>query len=165
MPRRSPRPSALCPPRTRRRPRPSPERRPESRDGDRRHRGGGALLDPVGSGHRGGAPQPAGRLYGHAGAGCLGLPMARRRPAAIVRTELIRRDIMRRLGTRVNVAAVAGRWSARHRRVAIWGWLSFVLVAFLVGGFVGQRYLTVPEMGNGESGRALQAYDKANFPK
>jgi uncharacterized membrane protein YdfJ with MMPL/SSD domain len=66
---------------------------------------------------------------------------------------------------RTNVAAAAGRWSARRRRVAIWGWLGFVLVAFAVGGTVGQRYLTVPEMGNGESGRALRAYDKANFPE
>jgi len=72
---------------------------------------------------------------------------------------------MRRPRTHLNVAAVAGRWSARHRRVAIWGWLGFVLVAFMVGGAVGQRYLTVPEMGNGESGRALRAYDKADFPK
>ena len=66
---------------------------------------------------------------------------------------------------RMNVAAVAGRWSARRRRVAIWGWLGFVLVAFTIGGAVGQRYLTVPEMANGESGRALRAYDKADFPK
>ena len=72
---------------------------------------------------------------------------------------------MRRRRTHLNIAAVAGRWSARHRRVAIWGWLGFVLVAFIVGGAVGQRYLTVPEMGNGESGRALRAYDKADFPK
>jgi len=66
---------------------------------------------------------------------------------------------------RMNIAAAAGRWSARRRRIAIWGWLSFVLVAFLVGGTVGQRYLTVSEMGNGGSGRALRAYDKANFPE
>ena len=67
--------------------------------------------------------------------------------------------------SRLNIAAVAGRWSAQHRRTAILGWLGFVLVAFMVGGAVGQRYLTVPEMGNGESGLALRAYDKADFPK
>jgi uncharacterized membrane protein YdfJ with MMPL/SSD domain len=72
---------------------------------------------------------------------------------------------MRRPRTAVNVAAVAGRWSARHRPVAIWGWLAFVLVAFMIGGAVGQRYLSVAEMGNGDSGRALRAYDKADFPK
>src|SRR4051794_4590309 len=68
-------------------------------------------------------------------------------------------------GIRTNIAAAAGRWSARRRRVAIWGWFGFVLVAFAVSGAVGQRYLTVPEMGNGGSGRALRAYDKANFPE
>jgi uncharacterized membrane protein YdfJ with MMPL/SSD domain len=72
---------------------------------------------------------------------------------------------MRRHRTNVNLAAAAGRWSARHRRLAIWGWLTFVLVAFMIGGAVGQRYLSVAEMGNGESGRALRAYDKADFPK
>ncbi|HET8952058.1 MAG TPA: hypothetical protein VFN44_16170, partial [Solirubrobacteraceae bacterium] len=72
---------------------------------------------------------------------------------------------MRRPRTRQNIAAVAGRWSAQHRRTAILGWLGFVLVAFMVGGAVGQRYLTVPEMGNGESGLALRAYDRADFPK
>src|SRR3954471_7568930 len=70
-----------------------------------------------------------------------------------------------RPGMRTNIAAAAGRWSARRRRVAIWGWLGGVLVAFAVGGAVGQRYLTEPEMGNGESGRALRAYDAADFPK
>ena len=72
---------------------------------------------------------------------------------------------MRRPSPRVNVAASAGHWSARHRRRAIWGWLAFVVAAVLVGGLVGQRYLTEAEMGNGESGRALQAYAAADFPK
>src|SRR5215203_4243381 len=72
---------------------------------------------------------------------------------------------MRRFRSQVNVAAVAGRWSARHRRIAILGWLAFVLVTFTIGGAVGQRYITVPEMGNGESGLALRAYDKADFPE
>ena len=30
--------------------------------------------------------------------------------------------------SRLNIAAVAGRWSAQHRRTAILGWLGFVLV-------------------------------------
>ena len=28
------------------------------------------------------------------------------------------------------LAARAGRWSAQHRKKAIWGWLAFVLIAF-----------------------------------
>ena len=39
---------------------------------------------------------------------------------------------MHRPRTRLNIAAVAGRWSAQHRRTAILGWLGFVLVAFIV---------------------------------
>src|SRR6478735_4023092 len=45
-------------------------------------------------------------------------------------SQLARRTIMSRL----NIAAVASRWSAQHRRTAILGWLGFVLVAFIVGG-------------------------------
>ena len=63
-----------------------------------------------------------------------------------------------------NVAARAAGWSARHRRRAIVGWLAFVLVAFLVGGAVGQQHLTNAEMGNGESGKATQIVSDA-FPK
>jgi uncharacterized membrane protein YdfJ with MMPL/SSD domain len=62
-----------------------------------------------------------------------------------------------------NLAGEAGRWSARHRRKAILGWLGFVVVAFVVGGSVGQRYLTQPEMGNGQSAQALRVYTNA-FP-
>lgn len=55
-----------------------------------------------------------------------------------------------------NLAARAAGWSARHRRSAILGWLAFVLIAYLVGGAVGQKYLTNPQMGNGESGTAAK---------
>jgi uncharacterized membrane protein YdfJ with MMPL/SSD domain len=64
-----------------------------------------------------------------------------------------------------NIAAAAARWSATHRRRAIGGWLVFVVAAYLVGGAVGQRYLTDAQMGNGESGRASRAVDAADFPK
>jgi hypothetical protein len=33
-----------------------------------------------------------------------------------------------------NLAARAGRWSAHHRKKAIFGWLAFVIVAVVVGG-------------------------------
>jgi uncharacterized membrane protein YdfJ with MMPL/SSD domain len=66
--------------------------------------------------------------------------------------------------TRRNYAAEVGRWSATHRRKAILGWLAFVLAAFMIGGAIGQRHLTQPEMGNGQSGQALRAYSDA-FPK
>src|SRR4051812_49685635 len=34
-------------------------------------------------------------------------------------------------------AARAGRWSAQHRKTAIWGWIAFVAVAFIIGGALG----------------------------
>ena len=32
------------------------------------------------------------------------------------------------------IAARAGRWSARHRKLAILGWLAVVIAAFALGG-------------------------------
>jgi uncharacterized membrane protein YdfJ with MMPL/SSD domain len=53
-----------------------------------------------------------------------------------------------------NIAARAGRWSARHRKTAIFGWLAFVVVAFMIGGGLGTKTLDRYEGGVGESGRA-----------
>ncbi len=36
-------------------------------------------------------------------------------------------------------AARAGRWSAKHRKTAIWGWLAFVAVAFVAGNAIGVK--------------------------
>ena len=63
-----------------------------------------------------------------------------------------------------NIAARMGRWSAQHRKTAIFGWLVFVVVAFVVGGAVGTKTLTIQESGVGESGHADKAAFKA-FPK
>ena len=62
-----------------------------------------------------------------------------------------------------NLAARAGRWSAQHRKKAIFGWLAFVIVAVFIGGSVGTRTLTDDEYGIGESGRADKAVS-AHFP-
>ncbi len=56
-----------------------------------------------------------------------------------------------------NLAARAGRWSAQHRKKAIFGWLAFVILAVFIGGSVGTRTLTDEEYGIGESGRADKA--------
>ena len=54
-----------------------------------------------------------------------------------------------------NVAARMGRWSAHHRKLAIFGWLAFAIVAFGVGTFVvGAKQATEATPGPGESGRA-----------
>jgi uncharacterized membrane protein YdfJ with MMPL/SSD domain len=66
--------------------------------------------------------------------------------------------------TRMNLAARMGRWSAQHRKTAIWGWLGFVIVAFMAGNAVGLRTADDAHLGVGESGRADLAVDAA-FPK
>ena len=53
-----------------------------------------------------------------------------------------------------NIAARAGRWSARHRRLAILGWLAFVLAAVIIGAAAGTNYQREEDLGSGESGRA-----------
>jgi uncharacterized membrane protein YdfJ with MMPL/SSD domain len=64
---------------------------------------------------------------------------------------------------RLNFAARMGRWSAQHRRKAIFGWLAFVIVAFALGhGMI--KTLEKQEAGVGESGRADKAAFDA-FPK
>jgi RND superfamily putative drug exporter len=61
-------------------------------------------------------------------------------------------------------AARAGRWSARHRKTAIFGWLAFVVAAIVLGGAFGMNMLTTDQAGVGESGRAARAAADA-FPK
>jgi len=63
-----------------------------------------------------------------------------------------------------SLAARAGRWSATHRKTAIWGWLAFVIVAIAIGGAVGTKVLQQDELGVGESGRADETIQGA-FPR
>jgi uncharacterized membrane protein YdfJ with MMPL/SSD domain len=58
-----------------------------------------------------------------------------------------------------NVAARMGRWSARHRKTAIFGWLAFVVVAFGLGMVVGTKQIDPATSGVGESGRADRILD------
>jgi uncharacterized membrane protein YdfJ with MMPL/SSD domain len=57
-----------------------------------------------------------------------------------------------------------GAWSAQHRKTAIWGWVAFVVVAFMVGNAVGLRTADDAHLGVGESGRADLTIDSA-FPQ
>ncbi|HSE80912.1 MAG TPA: MMPL family transporter [Gaiellaceae bacterium] len=52
-----------------------------------------------------------------------------------------------------NIAARMGRWSARHRKTAIFGWLAFVVIAFAVGIVSGTTKIEQATSGVGESGR------------
>jgi uncharacterized membrane protein YdfJ with MMPL/SSD domain len=63
-----------------------------------------------------------------------------------------------------NLAARAGRWSARHRKTAIFGWLAFVIAAFVIGGNIGTKTLDEKDTGVGDSARATKITDKA-FPE
>jgi uncharacterized membrane protein YdfJ with MMPL/SSD domain len=60
-----------------------------------------------------------------------------------------------------NVAARMGRWSARHRKTAIFGWLAFVVAAVVLGGALGTKQLTDTDTLPGESGRAARVLDDA----
>jgi RND superfamily putative drug exporter len=63
-----------------------------------------------------------------------------------------------------NLAARAGYWSAKHRKIAIGGWLAFVIAAFILGGAIGTNTLADEDSGNGESRVADTAISKADFP-
>ena len=63
-----------------------------------------------------------------------------------------------------NVAARAGRWSSRHRKTAIVGWLAFVVLAVIVGGSVGTESIEDEDQGVGEARAADQAIADA-FPE
>jgi uncharacterized membrane protein YdfJ with MMPL/SSD domain len=62
-----------------------------------------------------------------------------------------------------NLAARMGRWSAGHRKTAIFGWLAFVAVAIAIGSVIGTKTLDPADAEAGESGRALAMIDRAGF--
>ena len=53
-----------------------------------------------------------------------------------------------------NIAARMGRWSARHRKTAIFGWLAFVFVAFAIGTAVGTQKIDDADANVGEARKA-----------
>src|ERR1700754_3753014 len=63
-----------------------------------------------------------------------------------------------------NLAARAGYWSAKHRKIAIGGGLAFVVIAFVMGGAIGTKTLSDDDSGNGQSRVADKAITKADFP-
>src|SRR3954454_25384709 len=63
------------------------------------------------------------------------------------------------------IAARAGHWSARHRKTAIFGWLAFIAIVFMVGQSLGQKAPKQSQELNGESRQAAMVLDDAGFPK
>ena len=49
------------------------------------------------------------------------------------------------------IAARAGHWSATHRKMAIWGWLAFLVVAIFIGQTVAPNELKGADKYAGES--------------
>ena len=64
---------------------------------------------------------------------------------------------------RRNIAARAAHWSAAHRKIAIFGWIAFVVVSVFLGGAIGTKQLTDAEAGAGDSGRAELALEEAGL--
>jgi uncharacterized membrane protein YdfJ with MMPL/SSD domain len=62
-----------------------------------------------------------------------------------------------------NLAARAGRWSARHWRKATAIWLAFVAVAITLGQLAGTHKLSDSEQSTGESAKAQQILANAGF--
>jgi uncharacterized membrane protein YdfJ with MMPL/SSD domain len=60
---------------------------------------------------------------------------------------------------KLDLAARAGRWSASHWKTATFGWLAFVIVAFVLGGAIGTKQLGEGDS-PGESGRMTEILDE-----
>jgi hypothetical protein len=58
-----------------------------------------------------------------------------------------------------NLAGRMGRWSAQHRKIAIFGWFAFVIVAFALGIVSGTTQIDDETSGVGESGRVDRILD------
>ncbi|GAB3830955.1 MMPL family transporter [Dactylosporangium cerinum] len=70
--------------------------------------------------------------------------------------------------SRENVKGIAARiavWSARHRALAIIGWLAFVIGVTVLSGQAGMVEAGSGDFGNGESGRADRIVEQAGFPE
>jgi RND superfamily putative drug exporter len=62
-----------------------------------------------------------------------------------------------------NLAARMGRWSASHRKLAIFGWLAFVVSAIAIGTAVGQKTIDDHNSNVGQAHRADQILKQAGF--
>ena len=63
------------------------------------------------------------------------------------------------------LAARAAHWSAEHRKLAIWGWIAFVVIAVMAGNAIGKEEIHGADMFNGESHDAEETlYDAGMRP-
>ncbi len=66
---------------------------------------------------------------------------------------------------RNGIASRAARWSARHRRAAILGWIAFVVLSLGIGSAVGTQLIADEDLGNGDSRKGEQILADAGFPE
>jgi uncharacterized membrane protein YdfJ with MMPL/SSD domain len=62
-----------------------------------------------------------------------------------------------------NLAARMGRWSAQNRKKALFGWIAFVIVSFVIGSALGTKAPKDEQTYVGDSGKAHQLVDE-HFP-
>jgi uncharacterized membrane protein YdfJ with MMPL/SSD domain len=62
-----------------------------------------------------------------------------------------------------NLAARMGRWSASHRKIAIFGWLAFVIASIAIGTGVGQKLIDQQNSNVGQAHHADQILKQAGF--
>jgi putative drug exporter of the RND superfamily len=67
------------------------------------------------------------------------------------------------LGGSTNLAARAGRWSARHWKTATFGWLAIVVLVTVLGAVAGTKEIGDADSMSGESARAQRIIDGAGF--
>ncbi|MEK8170441.1 hypothetical protein NKH77_14960 [Streptomyces sp. M19] len=65
--------------------------------------------------------------------------------------------------TRQSLAVRLGGWSTRHRKIAIIGWLLFVVVVAVIGGASGSQELSKSENGAGDFAKAEKILEDANL--
>src|SRR3954469_19352172 len=79
-------------------------------------------------------------------------------PGRFVLAELPLREA-RTVDSSRNLAARAGRWSARHRKTAVFGWLAFVVLAITLGSLIPRGELTDAESMDGSPAQAQRILD------
>ncbi len=62
-----------------------------------------------------------------------------------------------------NIAAKMGRWSAGHRKTAIFGWLAFVVLAVVIGMQVGTKQINNADTNTGQARKADHILTGAGF--
>src|SRR6266498_189317 len=83
---------------------------------------------------------------------------------SIASTGIPNVDTMRTSRATSGLAARVATWSARHRTLAIVGWLLFVVLVTVLAGNIGTIEAKRTEQGHGDSRRAEQIVATAGFP-